>query len=529
MYGKRYNIPANRDFSLERIIKNGGYYDIDGIWNSILEIDGHLYRGRVETLILDGDNVFMQLLDNNGYRIPGGSYEINVDNKLQAEAECKEEARLIVKNTIHTGIHYIHEYEHKFKPEHGKIFWDGTYNEVFIAEYDKQYTGFINDIDKDEELYRYGRFYPLVMVKDRLSEPHKRALEEILWDAENKLNTYAISPEKPEEDFFKESAGADPDNFFSLKPIQEDAIVETKIKPLPYYTVEQMENLRVFSKYGNIYSDDVNVSDLKPFYESYKNGIVPDNYYDMLMEAYADYQKYPCNETKQRILCLGYNPEIMISDSVIEKVNLKRNKPVQMEVIDLTENYIFSKKDDVYNFDKWENGECNILFITGHSGSGKSTLAHKIADEYGAKVISLDHIQCYERFCEANRKTDTTELIRKYLKTHKDIKVGDFNSILIKSFKDIYSKMFPWLIKQLEKDKDTLYVVEGIHIMLFTDYEDIKDYPLICINTSMSKSIFRHWIRDQFTIKELIDYGLADIRIFNNFENQYNDFKDSIK
>ena len=64
--------------------------------------------------------------------------------------------------------------------------------------------------------------------------------------------------------------------------------------------------------------------------------------------------------------------------------------------------------------------------------------------------------------------------------------------------------------------------------MLFMKYKDIKKYPLICINTSMTKSIFRHWIRDEFTIPELVQYGLEDVKLFTRWENSYNDFKDNI-
>jgi energy-coupling factor transporter ATP-binding protein EcfA2 len=41
----------------------------------------------------------------------------------------------------------------------------------------------------------------------------------------------------------------------------------------------------------------------------------------------------------------------------------------------LSESYIINEPDILYNKDKWDNNEINLLCITGHSGSGKSTLA----------------------------------------------------------------------------------------------------------------------------------------------------------
>ena len=529
--------PADNRFRIKDIIKNGGYYDISGTWNSILEINNKLYRGRVETLIVDEDNnVYLNMYNNGTYRIPGGSFEKGVFNINQAETEALEEAKIKCKNVHYTGIHYIKNYDKQFKQEPDKVHWCGTYNEVYLGEFDNYYNGSIKQKDSDIDMATNGKFYPINEVWDKLSKPHKEALhdikekldEEIKYNTQSIADLYGLNEEVEQED----------DNFFHLTSVMEDTIIgiekNTEGKYYPYFTPEQMQQLGVFREEGNYYSDNAVIDNYtKDWYNKYlnsKDGSVSADWYNKLKYEYDKYINNPNAEQKQNILNLGWNPEIPVNMDNIKKVaDLREKEKEPKEVIDLQENYIFSKKDDVYNFDKWENGEYNILFITGHSGSGKSTLAYQLAKEYGATVISLDHIQCYERFCKANKETYTTKLIRKYLKGNKDLKVSDFNNILVKSFKGIYADMFPWLIQELEKDKNTLYIVEGIHIMLFTKYEDIKDYPLICINTSASKSILRHWIRDQFTIKELIKYGMTDIRLFTGFEDQYNSFKNSIK
>ena len=76
-----WNIPADKDLTMQEIIKQGGYYDIAGLWNNITEIDGKIYRGRVETFVIDDEyNIFMHVKGNGSYRIPGGSFERNGDH-----------------------------------------------------------------------------------------------------------------------------------------------------------------------------------------------------------------------------------------------------------------------------------------------------------------------------------------------------------------------------------------------------------------------------------------------------------------
>lgn len=529
---RHWFIPIDQKFTIEDIISRGGYYDIDGVWNSILRIDGELLRGRVEVLILDEDKIYLQMKDDGTYRIPGGSFEKGVFNKDQAAAEAREEARINCKNVSYSGVNYIRFFDKKYKQEPGKIYWSGTYNEVYVAEYDGQYHGKINDIDKDDNMFLEGKFYPLSMVAAKLKNPHQEALKDIIRDVMiNQSHSTSVSVN------VQESAKKiqEDDNFFHLTPIEENAIIKKEnIKYYPYFTPEQMESIGVFRESGNFYSDTAEIDNYtKDWYQRYKmqkDLSVSSDWYTKLKHEYEEYTENPSDEAKQKILSLGWNPEIPVTIENIKKVaDLREKENTPEKVIKLQENYIFSKKDNVYNFDKWENGECNILFITGHSGSGKSTLAFQLAKEYGATVIQLDHIQCYEKFMKCHKQSDTTKLIKKYLRKNKDLKASDFDNILLKSFQKIYNEMFPWLLKELEKDKDTLYIIEGVHIMLFTKYKDIKEYPLICINTSMSKSMFRHWVRDQFTLKELIMYGPADIVLFKNWEDQYNDFKNDIE
>ena len=463
-----WNIPADKDLTMDEIIKQEGYYDIDGLWNNITMIDGKLYRGRVETFVIDQENrVYMQLLDNGGYRIPGGSFERETKHSEQAIAEVLEEAKIVCKNIQYSGVHYLKEFKKKYQQEKGKIFWDGTYNEVYVAEYEKRYNGIINPKNRDDEMYRYGNWYQYGEIKDRLSDPHKKVLGMILDS----------NPKKCEE------------KLSSLESALESSMIGIKEDQ------DKKRSALMINTNNTIIGESYNLID----------------------------------DIKQKISELGLDPQIPLTSRNIQKINELEKEKNESKIMELNENYIFTKEDNVYNFDKWDSGKSNILLVTGLSGSGKTTLAFSLAKEYDATVIQLDHLQCYSRFIDNNKNTETIKIISKFLKSHKDLRDLDFSDLRLETFKPVFDEFFPWLLKELEKDKKNRYIVEGIHILLFTKYSDIKKYPLICINTPMYKSIIRHWIRDQFTLGELVKYGIKDIQLFKNWEDTYQQFYDSME
>ena len=44
----------------------------------------------------------------------------------------------------------------------------GTYTEIYVAEYDGPYTGVVDDEDKDDSMYKNGKFYDICDVYDNI-------------------------------------------------------------------------------------------------------------------------------------------------------------------------------------------------------------------------------------------------------------------------------------------------------------------------------------------------------------------------
>jgi hypothetical protein len=169
---------------LEDAIRNGGYYGDDGTWNSIVVFSGdnHVYRVRVETLILNGDSIFLKFYPKDNkkiYTIPGGSIEKDISNIDQAVNECKEEARIVVKNIQSTGVTYKEIMSPpKWAVTSQPVNWNGNYTEVYVAEYDKKFNGHIDKVDEDKFMMT-GKFYNIHKVYPYLRKEHKKALKAV--------------------------------------------------------------------------------------------------------------------------------------------------------------------------------------------------------------------------------------------------------------------------------------------------------------------------------------------------------------
>lgn len=286
----------------------------------------------------------------------------------------------------------------------------------------------------------------------------------------------------------------------------------------PFYTPNEMKELGL----DQISSGNEKIDIWK---ESYiESGLIDEHeWYGLLQEVY---EAKP-DDFETAVFALGWNPDYMIEQDIVSKIGSETlSRYIDEQIVDISENYVFSKKDGVYNFDKWESGESNIFLITGLSGSGKSTLAEELADTYNAEIIRLDVFQCFNRVYadKSFRQRKDVKMCMRYFKDN-NIDINSIGRITDSSFEDIFVPFFYSVLNELSKDKNNRYIVEGIHIMLFIPYMKISSYPLYCKNTSMTKSIVRHWMRDEWTFKDIMTKGKPDISLYLDHEKVYNNFK----
>lgn len=276
-----------------------------------------------------------------------------------------------------------------------------------------------------------------------------------------------------------------------------------KKKNLVYgsYTPEEVESSIVYSK----------------FLKSYCEGIELDQYFSML-ESTSD------DDAKRK---MGWDPSILVNrKNIITESNRTKMRMITETV--LNDNTLF-KDNRVYNIDDFIDGTQNFLLITGFSGSGKSVLADQIAEELDATVIILDVFHNY-KYAKSNYPNDPcVKEITKYLK-EKNKKASDLpTDIEQNNFEDEFVPFFKWLIKDLSKKNDkNKYIIEGIHIFLFVPYKNIKNYPLICIETNKYKSIIRRWIRDELNVKDMVLGFKDDIEMYNRHSKIYAGIKSQL-
>lgn len=156
--------------------------DIKGIDNILCKVNGFSFpfRGRSELLIFNKDKVFIRE-KNNDYRIPGGGWEIGEDHKLSAIREAQEEARINTKNVNYFST-YLNIYNEPVEWVVKKIpnkddRWKGYYTELYIGEYDSNYSGSIDKVDQDKDMTKNGKFVSISSIYNRLSQQHKDAVD----------------------------------------------------------------------------------------------------------------------------------------------------------------------------------------------------------------------------------------------------------------------------------------------------------------------------------------------------------------
>lgn len=365
---------AAYDISLDDVVRDGGYYDRFGLWNSIVKIDGRLLRGRVEVFIFKDDKIFAADAKNGLLRVPGGSFTKGISNETQCYLEAKEEARLLIKNVEYSGYHYIRIYD-KIYTSHEKNFipCDGTYNEIYIAEYDGDYNGFIKAIDADKKMYETGKWYSVEELYIKLPPNQQKFLEmkfpdkvsnlpknsEVVKEEVNEsLDIAAVEKDKYDDkiDSFTYILGRSSINSIleasEMGQIEGMNLLKEENKLFPYYLPMEMEKLGVFNQGYNLYAesvmDDYSVDFIRKYKENTFAG-VDQRWYDTLMERYIEFQNEETDYNRQRILDLGWNPEIPVTrENVISASEMTKKRLADANYVDLT-SIIEEMGKDIFN------------------------------------------------------------------------------------------------------------------------------------------------------------------------------------
>lgn len=186
-------------------IKNKGFYDNNGIWNSITKLpnDDHLYRERVETIVVrNKKEVFVKKQHNGKYTFPGGSIEKGKSLEEQAIAECQEEAHFNITNIKDPNITYTTIEDHKDYMKHLALSWDGKYTHVFCAEYKDKYKGKVNKHDEDPFI-RSGNWISVKECFKFFSKEHRNALSWYLKILNGKEDDSEVVEEGYYSNYFK--------------------------------------------------------------------------------------------------------------------------------------------------------------------------------------------------------------------------------------------------------------------------------------------------------------------------------------
>lgn len=179
----------------------------------------------------------------------------------------------------------------------------------------------------------------------------------------------------------------------------------------------------------------------------------------------------------------------------------------------INEGYIKSEKDIYYNKDKFDSGEINLCFITGHSGSGKSTMASNMSKESNVEWFELDGVLSNWCYSDDNLK-EYGDLIYTFFKDSgkqfryrsqkewlDDSKWDGTGDLYEKQLVQAFVKYAKFYAKSHPKIK---IVVEGVQLYGFIKPSELKDYAVYIKGTSMIKSKIRAAKRDSSDSKNKV-------------------------
>lgn len=173
------------------------------------------------------------------------------------------------------------------------------------------------------------------------------------------------------------------------------------------------------------------------------------------------------------------------------------------EAASLNENVILNREDIYYNKDKFDSGEINLCFITGHSGSGKSTMGREMQKK-GIEHYELDDLQLIADHFSMENLKEYGDLIYSYFNgPGKKFYVGkEWLKKNMPPESEYEDKLYPgfvnYAMQYAKSHKDKKFVLEGVWLFNNKWFKpsDFKDYAFYIKGTSMIVSKIRGAKRD---------------------------------
>lgn len=181
---------------------------------------------------------------------------------------------------------------------------------------------------------------------------------------------------------------------------------------------------------------------------------------------------------------------------------------LELDSKEINESIIINEQDIYYNKEKFDSGEINLCFITGHSGSGKTTMGRDMQSR-NIEHYELDDLQCIkDRFSMDNLK-EYGDLIYSFFKgIGKQYYIGfqelKDNKIPASEYEDkLYREFVHYAMKYANMHKYRKFILEGIWLFgedsnkqPYFKPEEFKEYAFYIKGTSMIISKYRGAKRD---------------------------------
>lgn len=207
----KYNIIPEEEED-KQILEKWFVKSTDGATNCCLFIRGYEKpcRGRSSMLILKKqlDGWYIYLAKEDRFSAPGGGWNENETPMEAAIREAKEEVRINVTDVQFSGtlIEY-HEEVQDWVKQHvpdPTMWWYGYYSRIYVGMYQSQYTGKIDDIDKDNKI-NTSEWYKVsdIIGNPKMPREYSNAILWYIFKHEKNMNESSETKLNPPKDTSK--------------------------------------------------------------------------------------------------------------------------------------------------------------------------------------------------------------------------------------------------------------------------------------------------------------------------------------